>query len=117
MGFLWYKQNWFYVLEGRFRDVLLKECHNGPLVGHGGAKHTITFLKKTYYWRNLKDDAKEYVKTCQQNWTLNKKQAKLLWQLPIPEGLWESVSMDFINVSPNSLIDSTTRLKVKTTEG
>jgi len=30
-GLLWYKQNQFYVLEGKFRDVLLKECHDGPL--------------------------------------------------------------------------------------
>jgi hypothetical protein len=44
--------------------VLLKECHDGPLVGHGGAKRTVTFLKKSYYWPNLKDDVKEYVKIC-----------------------------------------------------
>jgi hypothetical protein len=48
-GLLWYKQNQFYVPEGRLRDVLLKECHDGPLMGHGGAKHTIIFFKKTYY--------------------------------------------------------------------
>jgi hypothetical protein len=39
--------------------VFLKECHDGSLAGHGGAKLTITFLKKTYYWPNLKNDAKE----------------------------------------------------------
>ncbi len=80
---LWYKKNQLYVLKGRLRDVLVKECHDGPLVGHGGVKrtttflkksyywpnlkltkHTTTFLKKSYYWPNLKDDAEEYVKTC-----------------------------------------------------
>ncbi len=63
-GLLWYKKNWLYVLEGRLRNVFLKECHDGPFTGHGGAKHTITFFKKTYYWPNMKDNAKEYVKTC-----------------------------------------------------
>jgi hypothetical protein len=56
--------------------MLLKECHDGPFAGHGGAKRTTTFLKKSYYWPNLKDDVEEYVKTsltCQQNWALNKK--------------------------------------------
>jgi hypothetical protein len=55
--------------------VLLKECHDGPLAGHHGVKRTTTFLKKSYYWLNLKDDAEEYVKTCltcQQNRTFNK---------------------------------------------
>ncbi len=51
-GLLWYKQNRFYVPKGRLREVLLKECHDGPLVGHGGAKRTTTFLKKSYYWPN-----------------------------------------------------------------
>ncbi len=62
-GLLWYKQNRFYELEGKLRDTLLKECHDEPLAGHGGAKRT-TFLKKSYYWPNLKDCAEEYVKTC-----------------------------------------------------
>ncbi len=87
------------------RDVFLKECHDGPLAGHGGVKCTTTFLKKSYYWPNLKDDAKEYVKTyltCQQNKTLNKKRAGLLQPLPIPEGSWESGSMDFMVSLPPS---------------
>jgi hypothetical protein len=44
--------------------VFLKECHDGLLAGHGGAKRTTSFFKKSYYWPNLKDDAEEYVKTC-----------------------------------------------------
>jgi hypothetical protein len=83
----------------------LKECHDGPLAGHGGAKRTTTFLKKSYYWPNLKDNVEEYVKTCltcQQNQTLNKKQAGLLHPLPIPEGSWENVSMDFMVSLPRS---------------
>jgi hypothetical protein len=75
-GLLWYKQNRLYVPKKKMRDVLLKECHDGPLAGHGGAKRTTTFLKKSYYWPNLKDDTEEYVKIClicQQNWTFNKK--------------------------------------------
>ncbi len=85
--------------------MFLKECHDGPLAGHGGAKCTTTFLKKSYYWPNLKDDAEEYVKTCltcQQNRTLNKKQAGLLQPLPIPQGPWESVSVDFMVSLPPS---------------
>jgi len=98
-GLLWYKQKQLYVPEGKMRDTILKECHDGPLAGHGGAKRTTTFLKKSYYWPNLKDSAEEYVKTCltyQQNRTLNKKQVGLLQPLPILEGPWESVSMDFM---------------------
>jgi len=104
-GLLWYKQNRLYVSEGKMRDTFLKECHDGPLAGHGGAKRTTTFLKKSYYWPNLKDCAEEYVKTCltcQQNLTLNKKQVGLLQPLLIPKGPRESVSMDFMVSLPPS---------------
>jgi hypothetical protein len=104
-GLLWYKQKWFYVPEGKMRDTILKECHDGLIANHGGAKRTTTLLKKSYYWPNLKDSVEEYVKTCltcQQNWTLNKKQASLLQPLPILKGPWESVSMDFMVSLPPS---------------
>jgi len=109
-GLLWYKQNQLYVQEGKIRDTLLKECHDGPLADHGGAKRTTTFLNKSYYWPNLKLDAEEYVKTClicQQNRTLNKKQAGLLQPLLIPERPWESVSMDFtVSLPPSKGFDA-----------
>ncbi len=104
-GLLWYKQNRLYVPERKIRETLLKECHDGPFASHGGAKLTTTFLKKSYYWPNLKDCVEEYVKTCltyQQNRTINKKQAGLLQPLPVPEGPWESVSVDFMVSLPPS---------------
>jgi hypothetical protein len=92
------------------RDVLLKECHDGPLAGHGGVTRTTTLFKKSYYWPNLKDDIEECVKTCltcQQNRSLNKKQVSLLQPLLILEGLWESVSMDFmVNLPPSRGFDA-----------
>jgi len=63
-GLVWYKQNQLYVPEGKMKDIILKECHDGPLAGHGGAKCTTTILKKSYYWPNLKNNVEEYVKTC-----------------------------------------------------
>jgi len=44
---------------------------------------------------------------CQQNRTLNKKQAGLLQPLLIPQGPWENVSMDFIvNLPPSRGFDA-----------
>jgi hypothetical protein len=73
------------------------------VTGHGGAKHNTTFLN----WPNLKEDAEEYVKTCltcQQNRVLNKKQMGLFQPLPIFEGPWESVTMDFMVSLPPSKV-------------
>jgi hypothetical protein len=32
MDYCGISKNWFYVPKKRLRDVLLKECHDGPLV-------------------------------------------------------------------------------------
>ncbi len=34
-GLLWCKQNQLYVPKGKFKDIFLKECHDGSLMGHG----------------------------------------------------------------------------------
>ncbi len=68
-GLLWYKQNRLYVPKGRLKDVLLKECHDGPLAGHSGAKCTITFFKNSYYWPIWKKMRKN---TWKLTWLANK---------------------------------------------
>lgn len=63
-GILRYKQKRLYVPKGGIRYSLLRECHDGPLAGHGGAKRTATLLKKEYFWPKLREEVEEYVKTC-----------------------------------------------------
>ncbi|KAL0438986.1 UNVERIFIED_CONTAM: Transposon Ty3-I Gag-Pol polyprotein [Sesamum latifolium] len=51
----------------------------------------------------MEEDVEAYVKTClvcQLDKVERKKEARLLESLPIPEGLWQSVSMDFITGFP-----------------
>ena len=93
------------VSKGKLRLALLKECHDGPVVGHHGVKPTLAELAKNYYWPNLRNDVEQYVKscvTCQQNRTQFHKEAGLLRPLPILTKCWESVSMDFMTHLPES---------------
>jgi hypothetical protein len=57
------------------------------------------FLKRNYYWPGMLKNVKEYVRayvSCQQNKVEQLKPTRLLQPLPIPEGTWESISLDFI---------------------
>lgn len=63
------------------------------------------FVSKRFYWPGMKEDITHYVKTCvtsQSNQASYQKQAGLLKPLPIPNGPWECVSMDFITSLPMS---------------
>lgn len=43
---------------------LLKEIHDGPLGGHQGQNNTFERISRAYYWPGMKDDIREYVRTC-----------------------------------------------------
>lgn len=78
---------------------LLQEAHDTPVGGHGGFLKTYKRLFSRYYWPKMKQDVREFVQQCiicqqQKYQTLAPK--GLLQPLPIPNRIWEDVSMDFI---------------------
>jgi hypothetical protein len=83
----------------------LMECHNWPMGGHFGVTRTYYKLKVKYYWENMLQDVKDWIHDC-----MVCKKAKaprhapygLLNPLPVPDGPWKEVTMDFITDLPPS---------------
>ncbi|CAA0831752.1 Uncharacterized mitochondrial protein AtMg00860 [Striga hermonthica] len=105
-GLLYTKRRRLYVpkWDGIRRD-LLKECHDTKWAGHPGQRRTVALLESIYFWPQLKDDVKTYVRTClvcQQDKIENKRLAGLLEPLPIPVGPWDSITLNFISALPQS---------------
>ena len=61
-------------------------------------------VRERFTWKGLKGDVLRHVQECKA-WQRNKGElthpAGLLQPLPIPEGKWESISMDFITGIPS----------------
>jgi RNase H-like domain found in reverse transcriptase/Reverse transcriptase (RNA-dependent DNA polymerase)/Integrase zinc binding domain/Chromo (CHRromatin Organisation MOdifier) domain len=93
------------VMKEDERRKVLEQCHSSPLSGHFGERRTLEKVKRHFTWPNLRRDVKEFVGAC-----LRCKKAKpvrhkpygFLQPLPVPEGPWESLSMDFITDLPPS---------------
>jgi len=84
---------------------LLSEYHAMPLGGHLDIAKTTHHIQSNFFWANLKDDVRYFIKrcsVCQQNKISSKRPAGLLQPLPIPTGVWEDLSMDFITHLPSS---------------
>lgn len=84
---------------------LLQEFHNTPQGGHSGFLRTYRRLAANLYWRGMKNSIQEFVKgcdVCQRHKYLASSPAGLLQPLPIPERVWEDVSLDFITGLPRS---------------
>lgn len=79
--------------------------HSSALGGYSGTKVTYQRLKNHFAWKGMKQAVHEYIKqcpVCQQAKHTNSHPAGLLQPLPIPEGVWRDLSMDFVEGLPKS---------------
>jgi Integrase zinc binding domain/RNase H-like domain found in reverse transcriptase/Chromo (CHRromatin Organisation MOdifier) domain/Integrase core domain len=87
------------------RSKVLYNNHDILLAGHLGMDKTYELVSRHFYWPNMRDFVREYVRTClqcQRNKPTNTKSPGLLQPLPIPEKNWEQVSMDLIVQLPRT---------------
>ncbi|GMI64735.1 hypothetical protein HRI_000142800 [Hibiscus trionum] len=87
------------------RDLMLY-FHCSPIGGHSGVEVTTRRLSSIFYWKGLRKNVKSLVRecgVCQKNKGDLNHPRGLLQPLPIPETVWTSISMDFIEGLPNSM--------------
>ncbi|KAL0461932.1 UNVERIFIED_CONTAM: Transposon Ty3-G Gag-Pol polyprotein [Sesamum latifolium] len=102
-GLLYAKGGRTFVPTGPLRRRLLRETHDPHWAGHPGMDRMLALLARRYYWPRMEEDIKTYVRTClvcQLDKVEKKKTVGLLQPLPVPEGPWQSISMDFISGFP-----------------
>lgn len=79
--------------------------HSSAIGGHSGAKVTYQRLANHFAWKGMKNDVAEFIRqcqVCQQAKHTNSLPAGLLQPLPVPEGVWRDLSMDFVEGLPKS---------------
>ena len=104
-GVLRYKGRIMVGQEGELRARLIKSMHDSYVGGHAGIQNTFRRLKTNFYWSGMKAMVKRIMDECDVC-----KQAKaervaypgLLQPLPVPQGTWEAITMDFIEGLPGS---------------
>jgi len=84
---------------GNLRTYILQYNHDHILAGHFGQNKTLELVCHRYSWPSLHADVQQFCKsyiTCMQSKPQRHKPYGSLKQLPIPERLWNSISIDFI---------------------
>ena len=88
------------------RAKLLHEHHDSNTSGHLGMDKTAASIERHFYWPNIRETVREYVKTCplcQSNKAANAKPIGLMQSLPVPRRNWKQVSMDLITGLPTTV--------------
>ncbi|KAL0412013.1 UNVERIFIED_CONTAM: Transposon Ty3-I Gag-Pol polyprotein [Sesamum latifolium] len=104
-GLLYHNDRLFVPPASGLAQSLLTEFHSSPMGGHSGVKATLARLSVSFYWPGMLTDIKHFVKeciVCQCNKYSPQAPYGLLHPLPIPERVWDDISMDFITHLPPS---------------
>ncbi|KAA0047602.1 ty3-gypsy retrotransposon protein [Cucumis melo var. makuwa] len=85
--------------------TILHTFYDSIIKGHSGQLHTYKRIATELFWEGMKNDIKLYLEqchACQQNKIQALSPAGLLQPLPIPNRIWEDISMDFVEGLPHS---------------
>lgn len=103
----------FYPLQGCYLDWYSKPIHSRAATWVSCCsywrpfwrKETLHCLRSNFQWASMLKDIKAFVRncsTCQQVKHITRKSVGLLQPIPIPTGIWEDLSMDFVTHLPSS---------------
>jgi hypothetical protein len=98
-GILWFKNRLVVPKVPTLRQQILDESHTSQYSIHPGSNKMYQDLKSRFWWTKMKIEIARYVAkcdVCQRVKVVHLKSAGPLQSLPISEGKWEDISMDFI---------------------
>jgi hypothetical protein len=63
-GILMYKGKIYVPNSRELKNIVLKEMHNVPYVGHPGYQKKIAVVKSQYFWPGMKKEVATYIAKC-----------------------------------------------------
>ncbi|KAI0511898.1 hypothetical protein KFK09_012532 [Dendrobium nobile] len=96
-GFL-FKQNALCVPDSSWRQQLIRELHCGGLAAHVGRDKTVEQLQFRFFWPHLRRDVSKFIERCSvcQSYKGSGQNTGLYMPLPVPNTIWEDLSLDFV---------------------
>ncbi|MCH86853.1 transposon Tf2-1 polyprotein, partial [Trifolium medium] len=85
--------------------MLLEEFHSTPMGGHSGFLRTYRRMADNIYWVGMQKSIRDFVRACdvcQRQKYAATTPGGLLQPLPVPNQVWEDLSLDFITGLPKS---------------
>ena len=104
-GGLLYRERLWVPNNEPLRTKILQSTHDSELTGHPGKEGMSAILRRKYFWPGMHDDVKRFVRNCDScgaNKVWRTRKSGLLRPLPVPERIWQEISVDYITDLPKS---------------
>ena len=99
------------------RTRVIQETHDSTLAGHPGRDLTKSLISRKFTWPGLSQDVRRFLRNCDvcgRTAVWREKRRGLLKPLPIPDRMWNELSVDFVTGLPPSGPDKATTVMVIT---
>lgn len=100
-----YLASWRLVVPVCKINDVMTECHVPPLSAHGGYHKTIDRIRRQFYWPNMDNDVRNYVRKCEvckATEPTNLTQKSPMGNFREPQQPWHTLHLDFIGPLPRS---------------
>ncbi|PKU85224.1 hypothetical protein MA16_Dca026735 [Dendrobium catenatum] len=96
-GFLFHN-NLLCVPLSSWRQHIIREAHCGALAAHTGRDKSLAQVRSRFFWPRLRRDVFRFVDRCSvcQNYKGGAQNSGLYLPLPVPDSIWEDLSLDFV---------------------
>jgi hypothetical protein len=104
-GLIRYRGRVWVGANSALQTKLIAALHASAIGGHSGVEVTFQRLKGLFAWSGMKTSVQAFVKqcdVCQHAKHLNQHPQGLLQPLPVPEGPWKDITIDFVEGLPLS---------------
>ena len=95
---IFYKERQLIAPDPREFTEIITRHHDHITAGHPGRAKTLEKIKEKYVWEGMRKDVDRYMdncETCQRTKPRRDKTFGLLNPLPVPSGVWKSISLDY----------------------
>ena len=84
--------------RGSMREHIIRELHASGLAAHTGKDKAVALVEARFFWPHMKRDITKFVQRCAtcQSAKGTSQNIGLYTPLPIPENIWEDLTLDFI---------------------
>lgn len=85
--------------------ALIQETHDSVISGHPGRDATMALMTRQFFWPGMSQDVRRFVRNCDvcgRTTIWRTKKQGLLRPLPVPDRVWQEISVDYMVDLPES---------------